>query len=253
MALIIKVEGEIICNDNTSQHAIGWTCGSVGDKGKIIDNYVIRDISDRNTFNICSNLVLGKHRKVFPYAIYYTDKGIQGSHITAHGSPISASLAYYNDSIKEIKQSIINPTINTNVDCLNGLYMGVFSALELLLFNLLFSIISCNENAKNNAEIFCKTCSITSIHSYLGKKVYHNFTNVDNIYKKITGINIPNHTALRDKVYKRHNIVHRSALSNLDYMSITNATIKDVEILIKESDEFVTLILKNVKEAYPAL
>ena len=70
-------------------------------------------------------------------------------------------------------------------------------------------------------------------------KVFHRFDDIKKIYNSIFGFGFPDFKNLNEKIHKRHNIVHRFALSNLDRMTVCNASYDDVESLIMTIVRFV--------------
>lgn len=70
-------------------------------------------------------------------------------------------------------------------------------------------------------------------------KVYHRFKEIEELFRGIFDCDFPDWKELNKRIYRRHNIVHRYALSNKDRMTVCDATSHDVRDLIQTIVVFV--------------
>lgn len=255
---IIEVKGEIIANELT-HYAQNWVCGACTLDQSTIDNYQY----DRDSHSVHGNLILNSLKRAVPYAIYYTNKGIAATSsgdISASPGYIAAE-QYYKNNIAFIQEQLC--MAYTVCDKLlqtlyKGLFMDIFSILELFLSDVLLCMIYSNETIYKNALNYYKLnkCNNHLMVYDLEKKmhnfffteiIYHRFNTVNKLFLKIANINIPNYRKLEKYLHKRNNIVHRYSLSNIDRMRVTVITEKDVNDLIVVSNEFVKQLVYNIK------
>ena len=249
--LFIKVLGEIKAEDDTPQYAFGWTCGSIG--GEVTDPS-FRYNKDEHIVE--SDLILNSKVRAVPYAIYFTEKGICGRNIVA-GAGIGGAYAYFKENISSIRNRLSLPIDDSIAETVyNGLYIEVFSALELFLADALLCLIFTNEGCHCRAICFYKDETgrtkdkekdelIKRVYNYFSKTiVYHCFPQVEKAYGVITGKNFPDTNELQRLLFLRHNIVHRHFLDGLSLMRITCATKELVESLLNTVSEFADSLIK---------
>lgn len=260
MGYLIKVEGEIIAKEK-NHIAQNWACAGVGQEPSKKTEFLF----DEETHTVKSDLVLDENIRAIPYAIYYTEKGIRSEHakalITAD-SGYGPALLYYNENIEEIKK-ILQININKEIESsfYRGLFIDVFSILELFLSDVLLCLIYHNNGIYKNALKFFgekrnKNIQIINrelerkVHNYFFKEiVYHKFNFVEKMFKEILNIDIPNYTQLSNCLHKRNNIVHRYSLSGIDRMKVSIINKKDVENLISTTNDFVNKLAISIQSA----
>jgi hypothetical protein len=249
--LFIKVLGEIKAEDDTPQYALGWTCGSIG-----------REVTDpsfrynKDEHIVESDLILNSKVRSVPYAIYFTEKGICGRHIVACAG-IGGAYAYFKENISSVRNQLALPIEDSIAETVyNGLYIEVFSALELFLADALLCLIFTNEGCHCRAISFYKDETgrtkdikrdelIKSVYNYFSKTiVYHCFPQVKKAYTVITGLSFPDTNELQRQLFLRHNIVHRHSLDGLSRMRVTCATKESVEYLLQTVSEFADSLVK---------
>lgn len=249
----IKVLGEIKCEDESPQYALGWSCGGFG--GESADPAF--KYNDKKHI-VESDLILNSRVRSVPYAFYYTEKGICGGHIVA-GSGIGGAYAYFNETV-----SSITDRLSLNLDKLisetvyNALYVETFSALELLLADTLLCFIFSNEECYNNAvdfymkeskqkKVIKKDDLINKVHSFFFKNiVYHSFSRVNRAYFQIIGINLPPTKEINRLIHLRHNIVHRHSMDSISRMCVTSASKESVEQLLQIIKSFTQSLMETL-------
>lgn len=257
---LIKVEGEIkvISGSHYIQEASSRSYGGEPNNG---DYYF-----DWGKRIVYGDLILTNKKKAIPYAGYYTDKGIcvyEGAQLYA-ASKYYAAFYYYRDNIAYIR-SILNKKIDSEdleeLIC-KSLFIDLWSALELLLCDLLMCMIYIYDDVHCIATDYyvrkiaspdkAKTEDIDDAEReyFFDKIVYHRFSEVGKMYKEILGIKFPKFNGVRSYIHKRHNIVHRHSLSNLDRMSITVVSREDVEGFMNEVENFVNELKSRIDQKY---
>lgn len=247
----IKVLGEIKTEDETPQYALGWACGSVGGEAT---NPVFK--YNENEHVVESDLILNSRIRSVPYAYYYTEKGICGGHIAAC-SGFGGASAYFKESISSVYERLAIPIEGIIAETVyNGLYVEIFSALELFLADALLCIIFTNDGCYSRGIKFYKNETglkkdidsddlIKNVHNYFCKTiVYHCFPKVKKAYEEITERSFPDINELQRQLYLRHNIVHRHSLDGLSKMQVTCATKESVERLLQTASDFVDSLIK---------
>ena len=245
----IQVRGEIKTEDETPQYALGWTCGSIG--GEVTNPRFAWNNKDNL---VESDLILNKRIRSVPYALYYTEKGICGEHITCCPGHSGAYL-YYRENMAKIEKQLC-ALIDHSIAALyyNGLYLSAFSALELFLCDCyIFSDERCYTKA---LEFYAPDKSPDSDNNTLINKtrnfffnyVYHRFKDVQKMYKAILGDCFPEHQYLDSLLHKRNNLVHRFGMDSFSRMQNTDATKKDVEIAVKAISSFAESLNDNIWE-----
>ena len=253
----IEVLGDIIIRDG-HHYAAEWVCfGAGGPKSQRDIENLYDDYSparfDPATHVINGNLELSNKRMAVPYAIYVARGDIildtrAKDAFDACGGSIYATFAYWNESLSSIRERLgisVSEALQSTI-C-NELYIECFSSLELLLCDLLLSMVysdskyyekaieywRLNDNKpRNNIDIEQR------VHKSFSELVYHQFDKVERLFFTITKIELPSTNTLKNCLHKRNNIVHRRSFSNLDRMTITDATISDVEALVVTMESF---------------
>ena len=118
-------------------------------------------------------------------------------------------------------------------------------------------MIYANEACYQKAEVFwrIKTESKVNdqetiekiIHKYISERVYHQFEKIDLMYNLVANVSLPDYAELRQRLHQRNNIVHRHALSNLNWMTKTNASIEDIKSLVEIMDKFALELKMKVE------
>lgn len=261
MNYLIKVEGEIIAKEK-NHIAQGWACKSVGQEPSRNTNFIF----DEGTHTIKSDLILDKHIRAVPYAIYYTEKGIKSD--SNSNAPITvcpgygAALLYFKENLAEI-QKLLDTNIDSHIEenFYRGLFIDVFSTLELFLSDVILCLIYHKDKVYENAIERFKVKKSKNfqtlnkeiekeVHNYFFKEiVYHKFDTIDSMFKDLLNVSIPDYTNLSKYLHKRNNIVHRYSLSNIDRMRVTIINKKVVQDLINTTDDFVDKLIINIQSA----
>lgn len=254
---IIEVKGQIIANDKI-HYAQGWSCKNIaepvsGEKYAEFDN---------KTRIVNGDLILNENRRAVPYAIYCTEKGIAA----ASSGDISCAKGhlpaweYYEENIKEISSQLAFEIPDEIAQTFyRGLFIEVFSILELFLSDFILCIIYSNETAfgnaikyfKNNKNVVHKNSLEIerSMHNFFFQGVvYHRFEDVKEMLNAIAKMDIPDYIDLNRFLHKRNNVVHRFSYSNQDRMLLTIINSEVVSELIKASNKFVSQLIENWKE-----
>lgn len=266
---VIEVRGDIIIRGG-HQWAFDWVClGKNGPRSQkdielSTDSYSPSKF-DKTTRCINGNLELSATRRAVPYAVYVAhgdivldsraEDGYDGC-----GLGYRAPFFYWEESATSIKEKLnvqVDEKLRTTT--LNGLYIECFGAFELLLCDLILSIIYTNDDCFNKAKEYWNhehTNAIDEpetehlIHEFIAKKVYHRFDTVKNLFAQIAGIEFPDTSILSALLHKRHNIVHRRSLSALDWMTSTNASVSDIEELLESMEAFVNELFSKIDSMY---
>ncbi len=251
------MQGEILANELV-HYAQNWSCKKVCTCDHIIDNYCF----DAPTHSINSNLVLNATRRSIPYALYYTENSIvalEAGDIVAWPG-YGAALGCYRDHISEILSQLNVSTKSEDIiqPLYRGLFIEVFSTLELFLSDVILCVIYSDENVFDRAKAFYKMKKVHNeqlavlevekrMHEFFFKGVvYHKFDVVNKMFKKTIGVGLPCYERLNRYLHKRNNIAHRYALSSLDRMEVTNITKEDIMNLIDESNAFADQLIENL-------
>lgn len=254
---VIEVKGSIISEEG-NQYAQGWAAGSVGGANKTIWE---KERYDDVTHSFNSDLRLNRKCRAVPYAYYvaYGDAGIrESSSVYADLScceGYSPAFLYLEEYLKEI-EGVFSEDIPASVKevCYNGLYVSTFSVLELFLCDfLLCGIFSDGGNYKRAVSHFCEKDTMTAIEienrikKTITRLVFHRFDKIRDLYWEVLIISFPDTENLNRLIYKRHNIVHRYALSNIDRMTVCDACEEDIICLIQEIKAFSTSLWGRVQ------
>lgn len=260
---VIRVTGSVLATKLT-HYAQSWACRGMFDEGKIEDSYCY----DEETHMVKSDLILNECRRSIPYAAYHVDNNISckkpGSIASYPG--YGAAVAVYKENIANILNQLNYDGLNKElVRILNrGLFIDVFSSLELFLSDVLLCLIyryeKCYGNAihywkvKNKVKHIVNQNLEKKVHQYFFKGVvYHKFSNVETMFEAILGVCFPDYSHLGELLRKRNNIVHRYSLSGFDRMSFTEISKKDIEELVETSDCFVKDLVRNIEIRLPSL
>ena len=200
------------------------------------------------------NLFLSEKRRYIPYATYviHGDERFDERARTGEswiGDGVTASSLYWKESIERMKEKVLIEVPPLCRDTFyNGLFVECFSALELLLCNVVFSLIYSKQlffdraveywNRKIDKPILTNDDLEYYVHEFFATIVYHQFDVINALFKELFNFNLPDYTALGNHLHRRNNIVHRHSVSNLDWMTETNASAEDVIDLIKCSVRF---------------
>ena len=78
--------------------------------------------------------------------------------------------------------------------------------------------------------------------------IFHAFDKVAALYRNVLKVKIPSTSKLLKCFHKRNNIVHRSAFSNYDRMTLRNASADDIQYLADATTEFIDQLCSKVSE-----
>lgn len=254
---IIEVKGSIISEEG-NQYAQGWAAGSVADANKAS---WVKEHYNEVTHSFDSDLRLNKKRRAVPYAFYAANGsvGIKGTSETAELTCVpgyAPALLYLDEYLKEI-ESYLDIAISSIVEDVfyNGLYVSTFGILELFFCDfLLCGIFSNGESYSRACALYCTDINVSSaiementIRKAISKRVFHQFDSIGHLYSELLGIDFPNTERLKRLIHKRHNVVHRYAISNIDRMSVGDASKADVRQLIEEIRLFSSGLWERVE------
>ena len=245
---IIQVSGSVVAKEgkNYTQNYVASAC-SEGDIEQTPFDY------SEDKHSIIGDVFFDKKLRAVPYAIYVAkgSVGIQegaGPDVDLTCSPgFSPAFAYFNEYIEEIRKGLDVLVEKRIRDLyLNGLYIGAFSVLELFLCDFLMCGVFFKEAYYLNAlrvlgvgENPDQFVVEEKIKNVVYRKVFHNFKEVEKLFRGIFDFGFPDWKELNKRIYRRHNIVHRYALSNKDRMTVCDATSHDVRDLIQTIVVFV--------------
>lgn len=245
---IIQVSGSVVAKEGIhyTQNWVAYACS----EGNIEQTSFVYS---EKKHSIIGDVFFDKKRRAVPYAHYvaYGSVGIQegaGPDADLSCCPgFYPAFAYFNEYVDEIRNGL-----NTQVEekirdlYLNGLYIEAFSVLELFLCDFLMCGVFSEETYYHNAlrvlGVEEKTDQYVveeKIKNVVYRKVFHNFEDVEKMFRGIFDFGFPDWKELNERIYRRHNIVHRYALSNKDRMTVCDANSDDVRDLIQTIVVFV--------------
>lgn len=256
---VIQVTGDIICKEGRQcvQNLIAGSHSSVNVNEAGTFDY------DPIAHSVDGNLVFDRYSRAVPYAMYRTERGIRveiqnkGADFTCcHG--FSSAFIYFKNNINQIHTllSVQIPEVAQDVYYM-GLYVDVFSILELFLCDYLLCGVFSNPEFYKNAIQYLDEEGIdykkdplsieNHIRDVISKVVFHRFDVTNSIFKRILSQELPNTDQLKDLLHKRNNIVHRFAVNNVDWMVMSVASAEDVKHLVSVVTDFVDKIEKGLK------
>lgn len=211
------------------------------------------------------NLFLSEKRRYIPYATYL----IHGDEIFDEraetgeswiGDGVTASCLYWKESVERMKEKVLIEVPPLCRDTFyNGLFVECFSALELLLSNIVFSLIYSKQlffdravqywGRKSDKPIQTNDDLEYCVHEFFATRVYHQFDVINALFKALFNFYLPDYAALDNHLHRRNNIVHRHSISNLDWMTEINASPEDVADLIKCSVQFGDELVSRAEKA----
>ena len=245
---IIQVSGSVVAKEGKhyTQNWVAYAC-SEGDIEQTPFVY------SEKKHSIIGDVFFDKKRRAVPYAHYVANGsvGIQdgaGPNVDLSCFPgFYPAFAYFNEYIEEIRKGLDILVEEKIRDLyLNGLYIEAFSVLELFLCDFLMCGVFLKETYYQNAlcvlgvgENPDQYVVEEKIKNVVYRKVFHNFDVVEELFLNIFDFGFPDWKELKKRIYRRHNIVHRYALSNKDRMTVCDATSDDVKDLIETIVVFV--------------
>lgn len=245
---IIQVSGSVVAKEGKhyTQNWVAYAC-SEGDIEQTPFVY------SEKKHSIIGDVFFDKKRRAVPYAHYVANGsvGIQdgaGPDVDLSCSPgFYPAFAYFKEYIEEIRKGLDILVEEKIRDLyLNGLYIEAFSVLELFLCDFLMCGVFLKETYYQNAlcvlgvgENPDQYVVEEKIKNVVYRKVFHNFDVVEELFLNIFDFGFPDWKELKKRIYRRHNIVHRYALSNKDRMTVCDATSDDVKDLIETIVVFV--------------
>ncbi len=253
---IIEVKGDVVAKEGC-HYAQDWVATSASEYCDKIGSYEY--VYDEKSHSVNGDLILSLKLRAAPYAIYCAAKDVS---VAANNSNADVSAApgflpaflYFDEYIAQIKCDLdIQVPDRIRALYYNGLYVSVFSVLELFLNDVLLCGIFSNESYYNNAISefgFSETVDQFEIENEIRGKitkiVFHQFDKVRRIYKSILGFELPNTKELEKKIHRRNNIVHRYALTNIDRMQVCDASYDDIinliDIVVKFVEQMKSLV-----------
>lgn len=250
----ISVSGSILAKEGKN-YTQGWTAGAVGN-GTI--DLVSNPVYNEGSHSITGDVIFDKWYRAVPYAFYvaYGSIGVQNG--AKKGTDLSCcpgffpAFAYFHEYITELCASL-DVKVDERIKTLyfNGLYISAFSVLELFLCDFLLCGVFSNKDyylralsklgVTDEPDQFVVEGKIKNV---VYRKVFHAFREIEQLFSAIFDFSFPDYQELQNKIHKRHNIVHRYALSNQDRMTVCDASYDDVRSLIRTIELFV----ENMKD-----
>lgn len=243
----VNVTGSIVVR--AGHHTCrGLTAGAVGLKNK---EYISGHTMEKNFLSrriVDGDLILDETTTLMPFAYYVALGSISIEDECPCGS-LSVDGAY---SAWEYRHRSIMDVYENNKDVfipviLNGIYISLFSSFELSLSDITIQTIIESGRRDDVTDYFNRTKSsgfvcdnCWSFVEYLQNKFHFGaFDRVGQLYENIFNIQIPSVDNLKRCLYKRNNIAHRAAFSNMDRMTLTNATSEDIHFLADATFDFI--------------
>lgn len=158
-------------------------------------------VYSEKTHSVVGDLLLDKSRRAVPYAHY---------------------VAYGSVGLQE------GAGADVGLSCCNG-FDAAFSYFEDYI----------EEIRRAVAFPIDEKVSKMRIKNVIYHKVFHKFSEIEALFSGIFDFGFPDWTELEKRIHRRHNIVHRYALSNIDRMTVCDATYDDVQDLIQTIEAFV--------------
>ena len=231
-------------------YAQNWVAGSVSD-GKAVQ--MDRLGYDSKKHNITGNVVFDKHLRAVPYANYVAygsvdiDRTVDPNADFSCCPGFSPAFSYFYEYITDLRSGLDVP-IDERVAELyyNGLYINAFGILELFLCDFLLCGVFWKEeyylNALTKLNVKLRPDQFLveeKIKNVVYSKVFHRFEEIQDIFDSVFGFGFPDWTELDKRIERRHNFIHRFALSKENRMVVDYATREDVEDLIQTIEMFV--------------
>lgn len=231
-------------------YAQNWAAGSVSD-GEAVQ--MDRLGYDSKKHSITGNVVFDKHLRAVPYACYVANGSVDIDRTMDPNADFSCcsgfdpAFSYFNEYIADLRSSLDVP-IDERVAELyyNGLYISAFGILELFLCDFLLCGVFWKEgyylNALTKLGVKLRPDQFLveeKIKNAIYNKVFHRFDEIQDIFDFVFGFGFPDWTELDKRIDRRHNIIHRFALSKENRMVVDYATREDVEDLIQTIEKFV--------------
>lgn len=246
---IIEVKGDVVAKEGC-HYAQDWVAMSASEFCDKIGLYEY--VYDKDSHSVNGDLILSLKLRAAPYAIYCAAKNVsvvsdnRNADVAAAPGFLPAFL-YFDEYINQIKCDLdIQVPDRIRALYYNGLYVSVFSVLELFLNDVLLCGIFSNESYYYNAiSVFGFSEPVdqfeieNKIREKITKIVFHRFDKVSKIYKSILGFKLPNTKELKNMIHRRNNIVHRYAITNIDRMRVCDASCDDITHLIDVVVKFV--------------
>lgn len=253
--LVVKVNGNIIVE--TEGHIFHYDMACYGaDDIKEINKYSKPGKFIDDTLIIDGDLVLDETTAVLPYASYVAMKDISVNSLCRPSINVNS----WSERNKDIlnKANIEIPEV-CKQHYYNGLFLSLCSSFELAVMDILLMKITTVQKyydkavkywllktkvkhlKMNNDKYF-----ISVIKYFTNTVVYHRFGETQQIYKDILDIDLPNFSQIETAFRKRNNIVHRYSISNLDRITITNASYIDIVNLEKDVGQFLNSLEERV-------
>ena len=242
---IIEVTGNVLFEDGIQIVQEIASGGSVDDNPIFKCDYVYNP--DRRLVE--GDLIFDKKHRAIPYAAYV----IHGSVACSEKSERTPGVNnYFEETLYDIKR-LIERQMDEDVQCVlyKQLYLDVFSAIELYLSEYILMRIYTNDIYYGRAVDYWKNktarknfVTLTSseiekkTNNYIFKMVYHQFDKIDELYRCVLGVGLPDYTKLKRALYKRHDIIHRGSISGYDRMTVVEIHREDILTLIEDVELF---------------
>lgn len=199
---IIEVKGDVIAKEGC-HYAQNWVAMSASEFCDQIGTYEY--VYDKDSHSVNGDLILSLKLRAAPYAIYCAAKDVSVAAENCYADVAAApgflpAFLYFDEYIAQIKCDLdIQVPDRIRALYYNGLYVSVFSVLELFLNDMLLCGIFSNESYYNNTiRKFCFSESVdqfeieNEIREKISQIVFHQFDKVSKIYMSILGFELPN-------------------------------------------------------------
>lgn len=200
------------------------------------------------------DLILDDTTTLMPFALYIAEGGIKG---TKGSLSLKGAYSAWDTRQKRIMETFDKYKNDNNPIIMNGIYISLFSSFELSLSDITIQAIIENDKGDEVTRFLnqSKSTTITSedpwafVETIQNKFIFHAFDKVAALYRNVLKVKIPSTSKLLKCFHKRNNIVHRSAFSNYDRMTLRNASADDIQYLADATTEFIDQLCATLKNA----
>jgi hypothetical protein len=197
------------------------------------------------------DLIITEENLLMPYSIYCASEDIVSygiNVISGLQSPNNVFRIYCTEveNLKQLKNQEINQGLKEVLN--RQIYIGVVGTMELFLSDFLYSMVLgykkyfkkfCENSSQEFKlkEISTKDWNIpTGVRKSIIEINYHRIEIVENIFKKILSIKLPNTKVLKELIQTRHSLVHRNGYPSKDseYIKVSEKMIDDLIIEVNK-------------------
>lgn len=249
----INVSGIILALEGKN-YTQSWVAGACRDGASISQK---SGVYDEDLHAITGDLILNKQKRAVPYAMYVASGSVGIDDEACPGTDLVCSpgfypaFAYFKEYITEIHTALQCPVRDEIRDLYyNGLYISAFSILELFLCDfLLCGVFSCEKYYERALAALDVTGDFDqfevekALKDKVYKTVFHRFDDIKTLFIRTFDFGFPDYQELKKRIFRRHIIVHRFSLSNLDRMTVCDASHDDVASLV----EAIILFVEEMK------